>query len=106
MIAQWIQVLLEELGIAGILAGVGGLLVARYLRSRDQKAEERAESLREESILNLRGHKLTGSCFNALTTAIKTQTPNGEVDEANAAYQEYCAELDEYLLKQNANANH
>lgn len=106
MLANIIQTILEDLGFAGIAMLIFGALFTRYLKKRDQRADEMAVSKREESILLHQSRDLMGDFIKSMRAAQKAGRLNGEVDLAERAFDEHCKAVDEYLLKQNANANH
>lgn len=71
-----------------IVCGVAMAYFNRELKRRDGQAEAHSQARRKESLLSLEMQMATAKMAYAAAMAIKRGTPNGEVEEGVAAYEE------------------
>lgn len=100
---------MEILAMVVSILGVGGLISGVLLRRLDRmekKEDRRDEARKQESILVISGLKAVGHLSEATALAQKRGHTNGEMDTALDYYKGFTDDLNDYLLRQNAERNH
>ena len=84
-----------------IAASLTLLWVGRKLSRMDKRGDSRVE----ENVLMMRGIIVLGGFLMAVSTAMKNNHFNGEVGDAAEEFMAFRADLDTYLIRQNAAKN-
>lgn len=98
---MWIEIIRAI--IPGLITGVILAFYNRHQSKREKEHEKKEEARRKESLLSLEMNMATAKLSYALAVAVKRGTPNGEVEQGIAAYEEaknkYYAFLNEQAIE-------
>lgn len=86
--------------LPAIIAGAIGFYIQRNQKRRDAAVDKRAEARKCESMLLLDLQMATAKLAYASAMALKRGTPNGEVEEGVAAYEEAKKRYTKFLNQQ------
>lgn len=96
--------------VTGVIVPLALYLIYRkidkYEKRRDRKEEQRAKALQQENMIILKSLKSLGHLGEATAIALKDGKVNGEMTTALKYYTDTKDLLNDYLLEQNAKANH
>jgi hypothetical protein len=102
MTLQLVTIIISALGMGGMVSGI----VLHRLARMEKRQDSREEARMQESILVIQGLKACGHLSEANAIAFKRGAANGETETALAYYHDFTKNLNDYLLKQNAERNH
>lgn len=99
---EYVTIIISVLGVGGVISGI----ILRRLDKMEKKQDSREEARKQESVLTISGLKAVGHLSEATALAVKRGHTNGEMDTAFEYYREFTDDLNDYLLRQNAERNH
>jgi CRISPR/Cas system CMR-associated protein Cmr5 small subunit len=94
------------MGGSAIVSGIVLALFAFFLNRKDKKDDARAKTAQEESLIIMKNIQGIGHLAEATAIGHKTQHFNSNIDDALEYYHNSRDEMNDYLLRQNAVANH
>ena len=99
--------LVVSAGIPSLISGMVLSMVARHLSRKDKRDEARAAAAREENILIMENVQAVGHLAQATALVLQREgRTNGETKTALLYYARARDKTNDYLLRQNAAANH
>jgi hypothetical protein len=98
--------LFGAIGVPAIISGLVMLSINRYLKRKDDKDEARAAAAREESVIIIKSIQAVGHLAEATAVGHQKNLFNGNIDEALDYYHKARDGTNDFLLRQNAAANH
>ncbi len=95
------------IGVPGLITGITLRFIARYFERKDSRDEVRANAARDESMLIMENLQAVGRLAEATALALQREGRiNGDSKTALEYYARARDKTNEYLLRQNAVANH
>ncbi|HEX3026888.1 MAG TPA: hypothetical protein VHR42_06640 [Clostridia bacterium] len=94
------------IGGSAIVSGIALALFNFFLLRKDKKDDDRAKTAQRESIIIMKNIQAVGHLAEATATGLKENHFDGNIDEALVYYHTARDETNEFLLQQNAIANH
>lgn len=95
--------------VSGVILALVRVLIGRlntWFSQNDAKDEAREKARRQESIIVMHSIQAIGHLSEAVAIAQKNGHTNGHTDTALDYYAKARDEMNDYLLRQNAAANH
>lgn len=99
---QILTIVISVLGVGGVVSGI----ILRKIDSMEKRQDEHEAARVEESVLIIRGLQAVGHLAEATAIAQRDGHTNGEMKTAMSYYKAFTNDMNAYLLKQNAVANH
>lgn len=92
--------------ISGITLAVFTAVLTFFFNRKDRKDEVRAESQQTREILMIKNIQAVGHLAEATAIGLKEQHFDGNIDTAVGYYRQARDDMNEFLIKQGAAANH